>query len=522
MLQGSRTVGLALVLAVVVLSTAAAAAENVVRPTVEVVPGTVDLAGAGQVRADVLLHNDTEETLYGARLSVFSNAGVTVTWKDSQVTVPPKTTVSWSISIAPGPDTLLPGTVQLQVTYGTSPSRTGDQAVVATLNVNDSGAELIEKLASVNLETTAGPLTDYRSQAAYLQITNNSGRELTATVTWHGPGFVKIIPQESAGAKPRGNPATAVDVTIPAHDKVLAPFTLKLEGAIEPGKHKLMFETKFRWLSGSQQRTGTLLVPYEITSNILGESEALQLLGIPSFLLMPGALLLMVIAVLRKLGWKISRSEGGSEVPIPSDIKSAEFWVLAITLSIIAGFIFYLVKGRTYLSGYSTHDMLQVWAGTVLFGVLAYAAAHLAHAGYVRHRAAITPSEQDSPLAVLHKLERTSQGLKLEALELTLEGHKHSGFLFGDRSRERPSYWVLPRIIVKSEPNASPELQKAVDEAITEGKTADLVRLLESGIVAGVLQVSWDESDGFSKPYAAKEQEVHFCEKVDCLVKMTT
>jgi len=49
MLQGSRTVGLALILAVLVLSMAAA--ENVVRPTVEVVPGTVDLAGAGQVRA---------------------------------------------------------------------------------------------------------------------------------------------------------------------------------------------------------------------------------------------------------------------------------------------------------------------------------------------------------------------------------------------------------------------------------------------------------------------------------------
>ncbi len=519
-LQGSRPHWLAWVLAVVVLSVIAVEAENVARPTVEVNPGTVDLAGAGQVRADVVLRNDTDKTLYGVRLSTFNNARVAVTWKDSQVNVPPKAMASWSLSIAPSPEALLPGTVQLRVAYRTSPSPAREQAVFASLNISDTGAELVEKLASASLETVAGPLTDYRTQIAYLQLANSSNRALEATVTWHAPVFVKIVPREAKGAKPRGNPATAVDVTIPAHDKVLAPFALKLEGAIEPGKHKLIFDTNFRWQSGNEQRSGTLLVPYEITSNILGESEILQLLGIPSFLLLPGALLLMVIAMLRKLGWKISRDAG--ELAIPTDVKSAEFWVLAVSLSIVAGFVFYLAKGRTYLSGYSTRDMLEVWSFTTLVGVLGYAIAAVLTSLYLRHRAAVTPAEQDTPVAVLYKLERTHQGLKLELLEFTVAGQKQVGFLFGRRTQERRSYWVLPRIIVKWDAKAPPNLQEQVDEAITNEHTQELARLLEVGSVAGVLQVSWNGSDSFRKPYVAKNEEIQFRNESRCVVQTTT
>jgi hypothetical protein len=511
-----------------VLSATAVAAENVVRPSIEWLPTTLDLAGASKVRADVLLHNYTDETLYGVRLFAFNNCGVTVMWNDSQLTVRPKTTARWSVSVVRGADTLLPGTVQLEVSYGTAPSRKPDQVVVGSLKLTDSGADQIDKFASLSLEASAGALTDYRRQEAYLQIANNSNHEVTATVTWMGPQFVKVIPEEgagvtivaetSAGAKSHDSPATSVEVSMLAHDKIVVPFALQLEGAIEPGKQKLMFETRFNWQSGGHPRDGTLFFPYEVTSNILGESGVLQLLGIPSFLVLPGALLLMVVAALRKQGWMIPQESG--KVSIPSDVKTPDFWVWAITLSILAGIIFYVIKGRTYLSGYSTRDMLQVWGGTIFVGVFGYAAVAVSRTAYLKHEASVTPSEKDVALDVLNKLIRTRQGLKLPVLELTKEGQKYTRYLFGDR-KERSTYWVLPQIAVQWELNAPTKLQQAVDVAINDGKTQDLVRSLQSGTDAGVLQVRWSDADGFRQPYPAKSGEIHFTGEGGNVVKRT-
>jgi hypothetical protein len=105
----------------------------------------------------------------------------------------------------------------------------------------------------------------------------------------------------------------------------------------------------------------------KVTIGIPGLSDALQFLGIPSLLLLPGAL--VILTFLTMLPWLTGLPQ--------VDWKKPALLLLAVLLSFAAAYLYPWVTGRwlglarDYLRGYELRDVVYVWAGSMVVGVVA-------------------------------------------------------------------------------------------------------------------------------------------------------
>jgi hypothetical protein len=152
------------------------------------------------------------------------------------------------------------------------------------------------------------------------------------------------------------------NMTLAPQQSRAVPITVTAGNAVQPGKHLLLFEIDLEQVKYGYAWTETLIATQAFTIGILGESEILTAIGVPSFLLLPGFLIVVSFRML----W--------TGVPpkrrLDLDPKSADFWLIAILLSLGAAFLYPLLTGwlgqpRNYLEGYGLRDIVNVWFGSV-------------------------------------------------------------------------------------------------------------------------------------------------------------
>jgi hypothetical protein len=183
---------------------------------------------------------------------------------------------------------------------------------------------------------------------------------------------------------------------------------------VTPGKQLLLFKVRLLTDRGARD----YLVTREVSVGVLGQSEILKLLGVPSFFLLPGFLAVTAF----QFFWGLFAVKfGGSKDP-PWGKEKEFFWLLAVSASLAISSLFLLWR-RDVFAFYGLFDVMVIWWVSITIGSLCYLGVHL---GKVRQKKkekeeeerltrekkeqeerlerATYPQEGDLPLVVLHKM----------------------------------------------------------------------------------------------------------------------
>jgi hypothetical protein len=288
---------------------------------------------------------------------------------------------------------------------------------------------------------------------------------------------------------------------IEARDSAYVPVEIKVIDAVRPGKHLLLFQTPIEWGPTENRQRANVIAQQEFDVGILGESELLTALGLPSFLILPGFLMIVVYGLLDK---RAVMSDS-----ILKNATNAPLWIGAITLSGVMAFLYplgtSLLSGvkRDYLISYGLGDIIRVWIASILLGVVAWLFVQ-----WIKRlvRYLFKPSINDKPERLLKKL--SWQGLKLELPKFSVNGKEV--FLLQPLRENQETYWVGPYINIQwlsVEERLKAEqatFKNRVSEQLDGDKPRTLAKSIEEGKRKKFLTADWDTTGGWSGPKEMK------------------
>lgn len=486
---------------------------------VEVIPSEVKLLSKGEGKALVIVRNRSDYLLRDVQFSWFIDGGVKVlTEVPKSKDLFPYGSLVWTLKLLHNGEGLAPSTVHIRVDY--TWQRNGMAKAVpgvslGALQVKAREPEAIEQVAEVRVETVLSSLKEHRPGTVYLVVTNISDIPIQVMkILPNGPEFVKFTPPDTKGG-----------VTIGPRE--IHAFSVKVEATetVRPGKHLLLFEVTFTWEKANRIWTGNSIASHEVGVGIFGETEILAAVGVPSFLVLPGFLMLITLGLLWK--YVAPRTEFFLK------LKTPEFWLIAITLSVITALIYPVVTGwfgvsRNYLEGYGLGDVVRVWLASIIFT----ASAHFIVAFGIDKVRSIkawywkrkvqrhTPSAKDTPIAVLYKLHIQGLGIILERVDIKVRGKIHRAYLLEPKREGQNAIWVGPNIIVKWLKQADSQFRQKVEEHLgATGKANILAKLLEEGSRGLFLQVMWKRMSQLTKPYKGEMADIQDYHEPNAIVE---
>src|SRR6266571_2406611 len=298
------------------------------RGPIEVLPTEVELPPNGDVTVMLVLHNAGTDTYSEIQLIPFRDSG---TAKVKFVSEPissdvqrldPRADLAWKLQLSNEGKDPISGTIYVELKYK-SQVQGSSQAVprvgFASIKVKSQD---IEQLADVHINTTLESLEHEHPGKVYIGITNKSNQWITVKDIFPaGPDFISFDKKTSKLPKdlaPRETQAFQIDINA---DK-----------KVQPGRHLLVFTIQFLWGDEPKIQTRNLVATQEVKVGVLGESTVLQLLGIPSFLVLPGFLVLVMWGLLWTMGFRRSKFDT-DQFPLQFSQQQTkpEFWVVAVT-----------------------------------------------------------------------------------------------------------------------------------------------------------------------------------------------
>lgn len=490
-----RALALAAVAAASLIVLDAAHASGGAPLRVEVAPKKLETEVAQPKNILLVASNASDSPITQVHLTWFTNGAAKVHLGRSQTprlrTLPAHTDRSWALRVAPARAGAPNGTVFFRIAYrvGKRSARTRRIAMVP-LEVK-VGSQSVGDVVSASLKTSLEALDEQHPGTVYLIVTNKSSHPVRLlSIDETGPDSV-----EFDDTTPRAIPARrqiSIDVGVHAKNRV------------EPGKHLLVFDLEFSWGSSKAPRVGHLIETTTTQVGVLGESAVLTLLGVPSFLLLPGFLVLAVVAI----GWRLRRPTPASN-DFPFGVKDPEFWVVAVTLSIALALLWPRVGGHSYLRTYGLRDVISLWLVSLLIGAALYG---LIFSGSIGLHTARTPRSTDDQVAVLRKLAWQRLGLERQRFRFGDGAGIYWGYLV-QRRDGMDSLWLAPPISVTvRDPgqNAGPDaaekaaaLLKQLQDERSPWQLAKLLKQHRSG-----LDIAWERGGGPGQPYMKKKEEM--------------
>jgi hypothetical protein len=251
-------------------------------------------------------------------------------------------------------------------------------------------------------------------------------RDLAVEVTdirWFGPGFIVLREGSADCTTENAPPAPATSRSLAPYEQAVLPILVCPEEQIVPGKYNLLASAKVT-LDGTV--LAALSASQAVEVGVLGESDLLNLLGVPSLLLLPGFLFLITLRILQVT--LVAPVAATTLKP-----KEADFWAVAIALSLAFAFLYpwatehLAPEGRRdYLVAYGLRDLVYVYAAAIVLGCLAFFVwrilvwcASLYRAWQLRR---CVPQAGDDPVVILGKLVRADSGFGLDLPAAHLQG----------------------------------------------------------------------------------------------------
>ena len=401
--------------------------------SLEVKPDSIT-AYSAEFTADarVVLKNPGTQTLRRLSLSGFSNDGISAeVGKANTAITLPKEEITWPVKVVVPRNAHLPGSIIFDASYVTS---SGARHVYKTLSVQSDGAQ---KLVEVSIEGNLETVSQYRPSSIYLQVTNNTDVPVSVTIASQvTSAAIEVPPVSPFQVAPHSSTACKVEV--------------KVKSRVTPGVHPILFDVSASWEWAGHKQERHFSLTKSAAVGVFFESEVLKALGIPSFLVLPGCLMIFTMQLLLNFGVLGLKDE--SKLP-DLGVTSPGFWILSISFSGIFAWFYFYVTQVNYLVSYGVDDLRNVWLASIAIGVVLY----LAIASVVRwRRRDLVPSNDDNALTILRKLGRNGLSVLRPRVKYKLGNLEQTGFVIETIEDGQNLVWIAPHITVdwKASPDA--------------------------------------------------------------------
>lgn len=414
-------------------------------------PSTIAAPSAGfTATAHIALLNSGEHPFEQVSLSSFGNDGiVSVIGKPASATVPPKGVIDWPVSLTVPSSAHLPGSVIFEASYRTA----GVPAVLFT--TISFTADIAQKLVDATLDGTPDPISQQRPGNLYLIVTNNLNVTAKASAQPHKP---------SAGLE-----ISAVGTfEIPPRSTAARRIELSTAGRVTPGSQDAAIDVDIHWERDGQTDRRYFALTKTITVGVFFESELLKALGVPSFLLLPGCIVIFTLLALLNTGWLGVKNH--SSLPSLNNTQPV-FWIIVLPLSGFLLLLYYWITGINCLLNYGVIDIGYLWGSGFVLGCIWF----LLYAAWIKYHFV---TSADTPLQVLEKLARNGLSLERPAWEFKVNGNDVTGLALEDTDDNPAQFWVSPKVKVTWGAGAGAQQQQYNGLLNNKRGPRELVRLL--------------------------------------------
>jgi hypothetical protein len=498
--------------------TASAEAEAV---RLEVVPKSVVLPARGAAQALVVVRNSTSQTIRNVRLSYFTDVGVKIAFIGRAGTITGramplpvlKGELGWRIRISRIDRGARSGIVQFRVDYQVG-APGGGQALVrgvqlGALEVQAQPSTAVGSLVDLVVSTAGTSISQQRPQVIYLLITSKASFPITVAKVR------PMLPPDLHPSFPRRptDPSTCrsndvgrfCPITLRPREARAVEVKVETGDAVRPGRQVLVFAVGFSWKEGGAEQTATMLRSKEVDVGVFGESKVLQTLGLPSVFILPGFLFIAMLALL----WRLTKpAERAFPLEIGTSPGDPVFWLAAVTLSALIGFLYWLVTRRNLLDAYGLTDVATLWVASIVSAGLVWLVTALGVIGWAWHVQRHTPTVDDEALDVLKKMGRErKQKAWVERVEI--EGDPSPPYLLVPRERKGEQVWIGPNILL-TWLDLSWRRRAALERMLGERdrRMKDLAELLSRGVEVTAVRLRWNEDMAPGRPKPLSKSEV--------------
>jgi hypothetical protein len=501
-------------------------------------PAAIVLARGQEGAAVVLLQNTGTTPLENVRISSFSNPPMQITIEPTEnQTIPPKATAAWKAAVSREASSGQAGTVFFRADFTRAADQGGSTpfpvTVVASLTVTNQPVQKVEDLLEVKCETVTESLNEKRPAVIYLRLKSRANVPLEiGPVTITCPSSITVagisldrkmetaltpspgaspgpigIPKDAAPPSPSTTavvraPIDSSAITLQPFEISVLGFVLKAATQVTPGKQLIAFEIPVQWKEEGKTQSASQTVTQSIDVGVFGETAVLAAIGIPTFLFLPGFLALMTFAGL----WKLSVKSEDAKFPLKA--STAEFYVVAITISILAFWLYPILTQlwttvrRDFTESYGLIDVVWVWLGSITLGAFAFFLfVVLKWAARVVQRmwqARVTFAPGDKPVEFLEKLARRKLGLTFDRFSLT-EGDKTiQGFII-EADTDPKKNWVAPEMVMDWT-GSDMEAEKSAVKAIEKDDAKAAARILKTAQANRNVSLMWSASGTLNAP----------------------
>lgn len=436
---------------------------------IRVVPAELSLQSGATGQVDVLVRGRTSEPL---RLSSVPVAGLSVVI--SRVERSAETT-RWRVRLHWSWERVSAAEVVFEAA---SPEGT---VGVGSLSVTPVPPVGVDQMVKVSLMTTLTVLQEGRPRDVDVMVHNVSTmpvavESVSAAVSpdgricpWRWASRARDAPPSCARAPSAWSPQ-------PVAPDAVGVFRFRVEAVSrsQSGDHEAVFTTRVSFEEAGVQRQAEIVSAHRFSYAVLGESEFLTGVGVPSFLLLPGFLVLMAYRI-------PARRAAARGVELPAlDASAPEFVAVSATLSILAIPVYWAVtwtlgSPRTYLQGYGVRDLITVWLASAGIGFTAFTLPWAWSRTSADRR---TPRTSDDPRTLLRRLARAGGSLVLPQVRFTAEsGPERQGFRLAGRPDQPDEVWCVPAILCVIDPAAPAPRVDEVQNAL-RGSAQELWRVV--------------------------------------------
>ena len=428
------------------------AAESPTALQLETVPQSLELTSCEEgARLLAIVRNPSStEIAADLELKTFADVPVKVAPEPATAkTLKPGETISWEFKV-----TCTSGfsAGAMQVVLSNKLNHAGvllSQIATKPVTLKLRDPQLFDNIAAIDVKSTLESLTSSDNGELNVAVTNKTVRPFKITIKPTGPTFIEFDPKEAQGK------------TIDPLRAETVRFIVKATDRVKPGKHLLIFNVQLETDRGKRD----FLVTREVTVGVMGESEALKLLGAPSLLFLPGFLVVSSYLFFWRTKWL--RHDPATTPPVEE--KSSGFWLLSITLSMGISGLFWFNR-HDFFSYYGLADLMLVWGISIGLGFGTYVIWH----GYLNWREARKyPGEKDTAIKVLRKLKRIKGDMDTGVPRIKFKKGKQPAFIL----MENPdgSMYVCPQMVLSWEANADTTLRDSVKKQLTTGGKLETV-----------------------------------------------
>jgi hypothetical protein len=407
-----------------------------------------------------------DKALTAISISTFSNDGIIGhVAKDTPATLPnlsPNSEYSWRLELTGDGRNILADTIvhirvafdvaQADAAAGGTQTPPTHQLLYTLATIKPSVSVTAIELAKAVIKGAPETLAHERPGQAYVVVTNEYAKPLTVKeVRPLGPSYICLVNPGAADVKDKCETAVHPRLPLrilPGQDQYL-DYKIEATSQVVPGKYALIAAVDV--VTDDNLRATVMTPPQDINVTVLGESDVLKFLGIPSLLFLPGVLMLIWWQFL----WSFDKAD---EAAAKYKLKwnTSDFWIIAVALSLATALIYPWLTGlfpfgsRNFIAAYGLLDFGLIFGvsliGTgLVFGGWRGVTSTLAEQRAREARESM-PSEEDGPREILEKLVRLKKDQDYVIDQYTTAGNPNERLmLLGPWSRPSDGdLWLVP------------------------------------------------------------------------------